>query len=279
MSKELLVPEIINPLPRFKEPIDLDEAKLLINQLGTNMHEHAYLVGKILIWTRDKIGTTRFENEWILNNVWFCDRTAYRFMGFTKKCDKLGHLIDYHPRKLLPTTDTVSVPEGQYSTIIIDPPWPIKKIERYEAPYQEPDFDYKEMTIEAIKQITLPAADNCHLFLWTTQKYLPVSFEILNAWEFKYIFAMVWHKAGGFQPFNLPQYNCEFAIYGRKGSPKFLETKSFFTCLNGKRREHSRKPVEFYDLIRRVCPEPRIDIFSREKINGFDSFGDEIDKF
>jgi N6-adenosine-specific RNA methylase IME4 len=90
---------------------------------------------------------------------------------------------------------------------------------------------------------------------------------------------MVWHKAGGFQPFNLPQYNCEFVVYGRKGVPIFLETKNFFTCFNGMRREHSRKPDEFYQLVARVCPAPRLDCFSREKREGFDQYGNEPERF
>lgn len=265
-------------LPLWQEPENIDDARIRILNLGKNMHEHVYLVGKDLVWTRDKIGTTKFEQDWIPKNVWFCYRTAKRFMAFSKKCDKAGFLLEYHPRKQLPSGDTVSL-VGQYQTIIIDPPWPIEKIERYEAPYQKPDIDYKTMTIQAIKEITLPFIDNCHLFLWTIQKFLPVSFEILKEWEFKYILTMVWHKAGGFQPFGLPQYNCEFVLYGRKGSPSFIDTKDFFCCFMGKRREHSRKPAEFYDIIRRVTPEPRIDIFSREKIDGFEIWGDEIGKF
>ena len=174
--------------------------------------------------------------------------------------------------------DKIELPAGQYKTIVIDPAWPIEKIHRDTIP-QGISLDYKPMSVEAIKDMKIPSAPDCHLFLWTTQKYLSISFEILKTWEFKYIFTMVWHKNGGFQPFNLPQYNCEFVLYGRKGSPKFLEIKNFFTCFNGKRREHSRKPKEFYDVIRRVCPEPRLDIFSREQIEGFECWGDESDKF
>lgn len=266
-------------LPIFKEPSSLNEAKLIINQLGTNMHEHAYLVGKYLIWVRDKIGTTEFENKWVPKNVWFSCRTARHFIAFAKKCNRFAQLLEYHPRKQLPRGEATVAIAGQYQTIIIDPPWPIEKIERYEAPYQEPDVDYKTMTIDSIKAIKLPIANDCHLFLWTTQKFLPVSFEVLKEWEFKYILTMVWHKTGGFQPFGLPQYNCEFVVYGRKGSPKFIDTKNFFTCFEGKRREHSRKPAEFYNTIRRVTPEPRIDIFGREKIEGLETWGDEIGKF
>ncbi|MEE9510409.1 MAG: MT-A70 family methyltransferase [Candidatus Bathyarchaeia archaeon] len=266
-------------LPLWQEPKDVEEAKVRILNFGTTIHEHVYLIGKDLIWVRDKIGTTEFLNEWIPNNVWFSDRTAYHFMGFAKKCHRLKQLLEYHPKKQLPGGDETVALAGQYQTIIIDPPWPVEKIERYEAPHQEPNVDYKTMTIEAIKAIKLPTADDCHLFLWTTQKFLPTAFEVLKEWEFKYVLTMVWHKGGGFQPFNLPQYNCEFVLYGRKGSPTFTNTKDFFCCFVGKRREHSRKPIEFYNIIRRVTPEPRIDIFGREGIAGFEAWGDEIEKF
>jgi hypothetical protein len=64
-------------------------------------------------------------------------------MAFSKKCDKFGFLIEYHPRKRLSTTATVAVIPGTYRTIVIDPPWPIEKIERYERPYQEPTGPYE----------------------------------------------------------------------------------------------------------------------------------------
>lgn len=172
--------------------------------------------------------------------------------------------------------------EGKYKTIIIDPPWDIKKIERKNIP-QGKALDYPTMTLAEIQTLELkdiidPAG--CHLYLWTTQKYLPYSFEILQDWwGFKYIFTMTWHKNGGFQPFKLPQYNSEFILFGRMGDAPFLDTKNFFTCFDGKRRQHSRKPDKFYDLIKRVSPAPRIDYFSREKREGFSQFGNESDKF
>uniref|UniRef100_A0A6M3JR85 Putative methyltransferase n=1 Tax=viral metagenome TaxID=1070528 RepID=A0A6M3JR85_9ZZZZ len=173
---------------------------------------------------------------------------------------------------------TLSMPTNKYRTIIIDPPWPIQKIEREVAITQQ-QMDYQTWDLDRIRDLPLPADDNCHLYLWTTQRYLPSSFSILQAWGFAYIFTMVWHKNGGFQPFNLPQYNCEFCLFGKKGDLPFLDTKDFFTCFNGGRREHSRKPIEFYELIKRVSPEPRIEIFSREKYDGFDQYGDETNRF
>jgi len=102
---------------------------------------------------------------------------------------------------------------------------------------------------------------------------------LIEHWGFRYGFAMVWRKSGGFQPYGLPQFNCEFVLYGRRGSPSFLETTGFFCCFDGVRREHSRKPDEFYDLIRRVTDGPRLDMFSRGPHDGFDQWGNQVAQF
>ena len=172
-----------------------------------------------------------------------------------------------------------SVPEtiGKYRTIVIDPPWEMKKIVREVRPNQDV-FDYPTMTVEEIKNIKLPVDNESHIYLWTTQKYLPFALDILKAWGARYMFTMVWHKNGGFQPIGLPQYNCEFVVFGKIGTLSFDDTKAFNTCFDADRREHSRKPDEFYNVIRRVSPPPRIDMFSREKRDGFDQWGNEVDK-
>jgi N6-adenosine-specific RNA methylase IME4 len=78
---------------------------------------------------------------------------------------------------------------------------------------------------------------------------------------------------------SLPQFNCEFVIYSRKGTPKFIDTKGFPCCFNAPRREHSRKPDEFYEIVGLVTKGSRIDVFSREQREGFAQYGNEVAKF
>jgi N6-adenosine-specific RNA methylase IME4 len=174
----------------------------------------------------------------------------------------------------------IALPEQTYSCIVADPPWAIQWLERDVRPNQV-GLDYPTMTEVQLAEFDMArfAAPDCHLFLWTTHTHLPVAFRLLDVWGFTYSCAFTWLKNGGFQVPGQPQQNTEFALYGRRGSPKFRDTKQFFTGFSAKRRGHSRKPDEFYDVIRRVCDGPRIDVFSRERRDGFEQYGNEVDKF
>ncbi len=166
-------------------------------------------------------------------------------------------------------------PKGKYDVIVIDPPWPMEKIEREVRPNQSSAIDYPVMTEEELAVLKLPSGPNCHMWLWTTHKFLPMALRLIPQWKFKYVCTFVWHKPGGFQPVGLPQYNCEFALYCRKGAPKFKTTKALPVCFNAPRGKHSEKPSEFYEVVSRVTSGKRIDMFSRRDIKGFTGWGNE----
>ncbi len=169
----------------------------------------------------------------------------------------------------------VKATEGVYDVIAIDPPWDIGEPFGIDSSAGYNPLQYPTMSIDEIKALEIPCADDCHVFLWTTQKFLSQSFGVLESWGLQYGCTFTWVKNGGPQPLGYPQYTTEFFIYAKKGSPKFIETTDFRTHLNAKRTGHSSKPEEFYDLLRRVTAGRKLDMFNRREIEGFNVWGNQ----
>jgi N6-adenosine-specific RNA methylase IME4 len=168
----------------------------------------------------------------------------------------------------------IEAPSGTYDVIVIDPPWPMEKIER-DCRQNQAAFEYPTMDEPELAALPIPCAVDCHVWLWTTQKFMPMAFRLLDAWGLKYVCTFVWHKPGGFQPIGLPQYNCEFVLYARRGAPQFVDTKAFPVCFSAPRGAHSEKPEEFYEIVRHATAGRRLDMFSRSEITGFTGWGNE----
>ena len=146
----------------------------------------------------------------------------------------------------------IPLPKNKYRTIVIDPPWPIEKIPREVRPNQT-IIDYPTMSIEEIKAFPLKDIafeDGCHVYLWTTHKFLPASFEIFSAWGVKYECLLTWVKNVGFTPFSF-MYSTEHVLFGRIGSLELLK-KGKRLDFQAKTAGHSVKPDIFYDLVKEV---------------------------
>ena len=175
-------------------------------------------------------------------------------------------------------------PTGSYEVIVMDPPWQMPDFKRQLRP-RKGGPEYPQMSLAEIEAlpITELAADDCLLFLWTTQGWLPSALKLIEAWQFEYRFCMVWRKltkdgtgTRGYKPNGKPTYDAEFVVVARRGKPEFTSTKDFYTILDAPYRSHSQKPEEFYSLLRRVTHGSRLDYFARTQHDGFTPWGNEV---
>lgn len=169
-------------------------------------------------------------------------------------------------------------PTGKYKTIVIDPPWPVEKIEREERPNQGEYLDYPTMTLEQIRALdirSLAFDDGCHLYLWTTQKYLPEAISMVGLWGFNYQCVFTWVKPTGMTPYSW-MYNTEFVVFARFGSLD-LQRHGLKLSFEAPTIGHSVKPDVFYtDRVVPASPEPRLEMFARKTREGFTVWGNEV---
>jgi N6-adenosine-specific RNA methylase IME4 len=175
--------------------------------------------------------------------------------------------------KRLITENPPVIPEGKYHSIIIDPPWPMPKIERDERPKQDEELDYPTMSLEDIKALPIRdlAQPDAHIYLWVTHKFLPFGLELLEEWGFRYQCVMTWRKNVGITPFSW-MYDTEHVLFGRRGNLPLGQLGlrlSFDAPVVG----HSVKPDVFYERVAAASPNPRLDMFPGVEHEGFEPWG------
>ena len=169
------------------------------------------------------------------------------------------------------------IPTGKYKVIYIDPPWQVgsMQMDKWESPIED---KYPTMSISDI--IALPikelADDDCALFIWTTHTFLPDTFHIIKEWGFKYFCTITWDKEGGWTQ-NGFHKRTEFLLYAYKGSINVNQYgKAIPTIFTEAKTRHSKKPDSIRDMIAEKTPEPRLEMFARDKFDGWTVWGNEV---
>lgn len=169
--------------------------------------------------------------------------------------------------------------------IVADPPWSFKLRSNVNLE-KSPGRYYDLMTTADVAALPVEslAAPDCVLLLWTSAPMLFDGWEVAKGWGFpKYVSRTAWRKVfpSGKQAMG-PGYWVrtmhEDVLIFTRGKPKI--EKAFPSLFEGVRREHSRKPEIFYDMVAERTPgRKRCDLFSREVRPGFDGWGNEHGKF
>jgi N6-adenosine-specific RNA methylase IME4/transposase-like protein len=168
-----------------------------------------------------------------------------------------------------------AVAHAKYATIVIDPPWDWGD-EGDQDQLGRARPDYSTMTIEQLEKLDVGglADDDCHIYLWITNRSLPKGFRLLEAWGFRYITAITWVKPH-FGMGNYFRGQTEHVLFGVKGSQP-LKRKDVGTVFDADRGPagHSSKPPAFLELVESCSPGPFLEMFSRSNRNGWITWGE-----
>jgi N6-adenosine-specific RNA methylase IME4 len=168
-----------------------------------------------------------------------------------------------------------AVAQAKYATIVIDPPWDWGD-EGDQDQLGRARPDYSTMSIEQLERLDVGglADDDCHIYLWITNRSLPKGFRLLEAWGFRYITAITWVKPH-FGMGNYFRGQTEHVLFGVKGSQP-LKRKDVGTVFEADRGPagHSSKPREFLQLVESCSPGPFLEMFSRSSRPGWVAWGE-----
>ena len=168
-----------------------------------------------------------------------------------------------------------AIPKYLFNVILADPPW------RYyfsNSSNREIENQYPTMELEEIAALTIPAADDCVLFLWATSPKLPEALRVMGAWNFTYKTCMVWVKDKIGMGYYARQRH-EILLIGTRGTPGVPEPANRpNSVIEADRGKHSEKPIRFYEVIESMFPDRKyLEMFSRKNRPGWTSWGNEVE--
>ena len=177
---------------------------------------------------------------------------------------------------------------AKFGTILVDPPWQFINRTGKVAPEHRRLRRYSTLTTEEIASI--PAGDladeKSHLYLWCPNALLPDGLRIMKAWGFTYKTNIVWYKVrkdGGPDGRGVGFYFrnvTENLLFGVKGKLRTLQPgRRQVNMIISRKREHSRKPDEMYKVIESCSPTPYLELFARERVDGWTQWGNEIETY
>lgn len=196
----------------------------------------------------------------------------------------LRHDLGREGRELLSVTNG-----HRFHTVLADPPWQFANRTGKMAPEHRRLTRYATMDLATIMNLPVPeiVAEPAHLYLWVPNAMLPEGLEVLKAWGFEYKSNIVWHKIrkdGGSDGRGVGFYFrnvTEIVLFGVRGKKArtLAPARRQVNLIASKKREHSRKPDELYELIEDCSLGPFIELFARRTRKSWIAWGNEADGY
>ena len=181
-----------------------------------------------------------------------------------------------------------SIGDSRFRTILADPPWRFANRTGKMAPEHKRLSRYPTLHLEEIMEIpiALAAAERSHLYLWVPNALLAEGIEVMKAWGFTYKTNLIWHKIrkdGGPDGRGVGFYfrnTTEIVLFGIRGSFRTLAPgRRQVNIISTRKREHSRKPDELYDIIESCSPGPYLELFARGQRKNWQQWGNQVEGY
>jgi N6-adenosine-specific RNA methylase IME4 len=179
--------------------------------------------------------------------------------------------------------------DRKFATIVADPAWQFENRTGKMAPEHKRLSRYPTLTLQEIKDIPvqLAAEETAHLYLWVPNALLAEGLEVMEAWGFKYKSNLIWYKIrkdGGPDRRGVGFYFrnvTEVILFGVRGKKaRTLQPgRSQENIITSRKREHSRKPDEQYEIIEKCSWGPFLEMFSRGNRKGWTCWGNQADEY
>lgn len=177
----------------------------------------------------------------------------------------------------------------RFRTILADPPWQFQNRTGKMAPEHKRLSRYGTMRLEEITALPVEQLtdDTAHLYLWVPNALLPEGLRVMEAWGFQYKSNIVWHKIrkdGGPDGRGVGFYFrnvTELVLFGVRGknARTLAPGRSQVNFLATQKREHSRKPDEFYEIVESCSPGPYLEMFARGGRPGWHVWGNQSEDY
>jgi N6-adenosine-specific RNA methylase IME4 len=190
--------------------------------------------------------------------------------------DRAARQVRQRERDCRLASSPITFADGLYDLIYADPPW---RLPGRPDSSRAVENHYPTMPLDQIKQLAVPAARSCVLYLWAVNSLLKEALEVVEAWGFRYLTNYAWVKdKWGLGQWNRTQHELLLvAVLGEVPPPATGMRKS--SVINAARRAHSQKPDEVYDLLDWLHPHARkLELFARGTSRpGWTAWGNEAD--
>lgn len=171
-----------------------------------------------------------------------------------------------------------------FGTILADPPWQFSNRTGKVAPEHKRLMRYPTMSLDEILELPVArvARPQAHLYLWVPNALLAEGLEVMERWGFRYKTNLVWYKVrkdGGPDGRGVGFYFrnvTEVVLFGVRGGLRTRQPgRRQVNLLKSRKREHSRKPDQLYDIIEACSPGPYLELFARHPRKGWVQWGNQ----